>query len=209
MRTSFVLPVLLSGVAMAQSAGTFAPTGRMTTPRTGSTATLLLDGKVLLAGGFLNTAELYDPATGTFAPTGSMRKTRPTQSATRLPDGSVLITGGIEAEIYDPSTGIFTLTGRMTTDRYLHTATLLNNGKVLITGGSLLTPSNGFSPDLASAEIYDPLTGVFSAIGNMPTVRSENMAILLANGKVLIVPGGELPGKRRTLRSRGKDVSCA
>lgn len=55
--------------------GTFTVTGSMTTPRTYETATLLADGRVLVAGGYgdltpLPSAELFDPRTGTFTPAG-------------------------------------------------------------------------------------------------------------------------------------------
>src|SRR5580700_8651644 len=118
MRTSVILKLLhLTGaaVALAQSPGTFVATGSLITPRTGHTATLLTNGKVLIAGGavlsnVLNTAELYDPGSGTFAYTGNMTTPRASHTATLLPDGRVLIVGGSEGypstftEIYDPST---------------------------------------------------------------------------------------------------------
>ena len=93
----------------------------MTTPRYGHTATLLPNGKVLIAGGSSNrpaSAELFDPVTGTFSATGEMTMGRGFHSATLLPDGRVLIAGGSypavgTAELYDPSTGTFTPTGNM------------------------------------------------------------------------------------------------
>src|SRR5882757_4705253 len=105
MKVSFVLPIfLLSGyasIAMAQSPGTFTATGNMSTPRGwGTTATLMPNGKVLIAGGTgpgngpLASAELYDPATGTFTPTGSMTNPRSSHKATLLANGRVLIVGG-------------------------------------------------------------------------------------------------------------------
>ena len=93
----------------------------MSTSRDGSTATLLNDGKVLIAGGqnkygdFLASAELYDPHTGRFTRTGSMSVSRDLPTATLLSDGRVLIAGGYHefdptatAEVYDPSLGTFT-----------------------------------------------------------------------------------------------------
>ena len=127
MNCSLAFPLLLSGalghnvIALAQSPGTFSATGNMTAPRYQHTATLLHNGKVLIAGGRpspfvdpLATAELYDPVTGTFAPTGEMISSRSGHSAALLPDGRVLIAGGgtadqslipvDSAEVYDPST---------------------------------------------------------------------------------------------------------
>jgi hypothetical protein len=206
MRASFVVPILFWGVAghafivMAQPPGTFAATGSLSTPRQYHTATLLTNGKVLIAGGFSYpppfpvraSAELYDPSTGIFTATGAMTASRYNHTATLLSDGKVLIAGGssivntssslASAELYDPATGSFTATGDMTMSRTGHTATLLNNGKTLIAGG------NGQMGVLASAELYDPATGSFTATGGMTTGRSwpAFTATLLANGKVLV-----------------------
>jgi hypothetical protein len=141
------------------------------TYRSDHTATLLPDGKVLIAGGFgdffctllsctassSSSAGLYDPASGVITPTGSMTAARADHTATLLPNGKVLITGGVNASLfqpveflstaeqYDPVTGTFSAVGNMTVSRNLHTATLLPNGKVLVAGGSF-----------ATSEIYDP-----------------------------------------------------
>jgi hypothetical protein len=121
-------------------------------------------------------------------------------TATVLNNGEVLITGGDDstgspigsAELYNPATGTFTATGSMTTVRYRHTATLLNNGQVLITGGENSNNGSIASNFLASAELYDPATGTFTATGTMTTSRRFHTATLFPDGKVLIAGGGNL-----------------
>jgi len=151
--------------------GTFSPTGSMATTRGFHTATLLADGRVLIAGGDGgSTAELYDPKTGKFSPTGSMTAARDYTTATRLADGRVLVAGGggdysnrnflASAEIFDPTTGTFTPTGSMSAARTWYQASLLSDGRVLVTGGY------GDLAPLASAELYDPATGTFSPAGS-------------------------------------------
>ena len=185
--------------------GTFALTGSMTTARGQQTATLLQDGRVLIAGGGENNltlAELYDPKTGTFNGTGSMTKPRNAGTATLLEDGRVLVAGGFKgnalasAELYDPKTGTFNGTGSMTTPRGNHTATRLSDGRVLVVGGTGDTP-NG----LASAELYDPKTGTFSPTGSMTTARLNNTATLLQDGRVLIAGGTDSTYSTRTFAS--------
>src|SRR5215510_1372409 len=147
---SLLVVFVYTSSAVAQAPGTFIPTGNMTTPRESHTATLLLNGKVLITGGSQElpaSAELFDPVTNTFTPTGNMTTGRFGNSATLLPDGRVLIAGGYylgyldSAELYDPATGTFTATGHMVTTQTGHTATLLNNGTVLIAGGGRECPN--------------------------------------------------------------------
>jgi len=177
--------------------GILKPVGPMLAARDSHTATLLPDGKVLIAGGgdrnaVLASAELFDPATGGFSETGSMTTPRGAHEATLLLNGKVLITGGMDgrhnllasAEIYDPVTRRFTGAGGMRIAREAHRATLLNNGKILITGG--LSPE---WPRQKLAEIYDPATGAFSPAGEMTTSRADHTATLLANGQVLLGAG--------------------
>src|SRR5215469_16719335 len=140
MRSSAIRSVFLlsSAIAMAQSGGAFTATGNMITAQSGHTATLLLSGKVLIAGGVTNSlaiglnsvgpqqtvlasAEIYDPSTGMFTATGSMTTVRTSHSATLFPDGRVLIAGGsgdLSAEIYDPSSGTFTAAGKLVATPY-------------------------------------------------------------------------------------------
>ena len=181
----------------------FVLTGSLNTARTLPTATVLNDGRVLVAGGAgpgggpsstLSSAELYDPATGTFAFTGSLNAARYGHTATLLADGRVLVTGGAtngagtelaSAEVYDPKTGTFTALGNMTTARYGHAATWLPNGTVLITGGVDST-----NTALSSAETFDPATGKFTSAGNMTTARIGHTATLGIDNIVVIAGGG-------------------
>jgi hypothetical protein len=205
-----IIVLLICGhttVATAQSSGTFSGTGEMTMARSGHTATLLTNGKVLIAGGrqgtpetLFDTAELYDPAQGTFTATKHMTTGRVFHTATLLPDGTVLIAGGYvgegdrrrwtpgaSAELYDPSTGSFTAIRDMVGPRLAHTAILLANGKVLLVGGVGGVPW----PEVAPAELYDPVTRTFTLAGAYVARGACDFcapATLLPDGTVLF-PG--------------------
>jgi Bacterial Ig-like domain (group 2)/Galactose oxidase, central domain len=188
-------------------AGSFNRTGDMTAIRGGHTATLLMNGKVLVAGGDqpgggrgLTDAELYDPSTEAFTQTGDLLVARFRHTATLLKNGKVLIVGGLQlntpnaistAEVYDPATGSFTVTGSMVMAREEHTATLLADGKVLIVGGESTVPGSSDLRVTATAEVYDPSTGLFSTTGSMSEARNSHTATLLASGNVLIAGGGD------------------
>ena len=184
--------------------GMWTETGNMSTKRWLHTATLLLNGQVLVAGGdtspgYLASVELYDPATGMWTETGSMSTPRERHTATLLPNGQVLVAGGVSptlssAELYDPATGVWMSTGSMTMARSRHTATLLPNGKVLVAAGS----SDVTGGNLTSAELYDPATGVWTATGSLATARSSHTATLLPNGQVLVAAGDSAQGVLRS-----------
>jgi hypothetical protein len=160
----------------------------------------------------LSSAELYEPATGKFTATGSMMVARYDHTAALLADGRVLIAGDNfaaakedRAELYDPATGKFSPTGSMIWPGWYRTATMLADGRVLVAGGGesgtlpapTPTPTEPASSPMgvvyepgASAELYDPKTGTFSATGSMTAWRSRGGAVLLPNGRVLLLGGG-------------------
>lgn len=192
--------------APAQTPGTWTATGSMSISRSTLTATLLTNGKVLVAGGrdsftnVLSSAELYDPSTRSWAPTGRMSVSRSVHTATLLPDGKVLVAGGqnasgatSSAELYDPATGLWTTTGSMTTARVSHMAILITQGglagKVLVAGGSSIC--SGCTPILDNAELYDPSTGLWADTGSMTIARFwyDPSPITLPDGSILVVGG--------------------
>jgi N-acetylneuraminic acid mutarotase len=180
--------------------GTWSHTGSLNTARISHTATLLQNGQVLVAGGhalaggyavFLNSAELYDPATGMWRPTGSFNTIKNGGSATLLPNGKVLIVGSdlnnrLVAELYDPATGTWSSTGAPSLPWGGHSV-LLPNGKVLaVWVGSHW---DNYYGELF-AELYDPATGQWSATGSVNSMHFADTVTLLRNGKVLVTGDG-------------------
>lgn len=172
------------------------PAASMSNARSGHTATLLSNGKVLISGGmngngtYFDSVEVFDPRSNKFSAAPRMSANRVGHTATLLPDGKVLIAGGFngnylqDAELYDPATGRITPTGSMIAPRSSHVAVLLGNRRVLLIGGVGV----GYS-FLATAEIYDPATGKFTETGMMTTAREGHTATLLDDGKVLVAGG--------------------
>jgi len=193
----FALTAVAFHVSSPSSAGAVSPTSQMLQPRSGHTATLLPDGRVLIAGGmrrnqdFYKSAELFDPSTGKFQPTGEMSIGRVGQIAVLLSNGKVLIAGGWvgtggtdSAELFDPSTGKFKVISHMTARRGRPSATVLTNGDVLIAGGE-----ERDNESLASAEIFHEKTLTFETTGSMHHARVTHTATLLNDGRVLIAGG--------------------
>ncbi|HEV2839896.1 MAG TPA: kelch repeat-containing protein [Chthoniobacterales bacterium] len=176
------------------ASGGWTSTGSLNVARSQHTATLLPNGKVLVAGGYdsgvqIVNAELYDPISGTWTITGNPGAARSSATATLLTDGKVLVAGGYSggplasAEIYDPATGVWASTGSLANARYDATATLLPGGQVLVAGGY------GGGSTLASAELYNPVAGTWTTTASLSTAREKSRATLLPNGKVLVVGG--------------------
>lgn len=184
--------------------GEWTATGSLIEARAGHTASLLADGRVLVAGGGMDrigdsSAELYDPASGTWTATGAMAGFRSGHVAVLLPDGTVLVVGGdnvpggdcpvplASAELYDPETGTWSATGDMVEARIAHTATLLSNDTVLVVGG--LGVVDCAPVTAAAVELYDPDTGSWTATGSLREDRSNHTATLLSDGTVLVAGG--------------------
>jgi hypothetical protein len=184
--------------------GHFSPTGSTIGPHAQGATTLLADGRVLVLGGVdirggnPATAELYDPATGKFSLSGSLPAGLGVSAVALLMTGQVLVVGTTMngqtmtawAELYDPGSGTFKPTGALSAVRMSPTLTLLPDGRVLVAGGyDGCCITEGLSPALASAETYDPTTGIFSGTGPMKSARAGHAATLLPGGRVLVTGG--------------------
>ena len=187
--------------------GEFTATGSLALPRSEPKAVVrLLDGRVLIAGGSnedgpIGTAEIYDPAMGTFSnTTGDLVHKLEDHSLALLDDGRVLVVGGsdggatglpiyyADAELFDPSTGMFTTTGSLEFPREFTTASHLPDGRILIAGGLHTGGGLGFGV-VAEVEIYDPATGEFTRVDDMPVPLDEPAAVVLDDQRVLLVGG--------------------
>ena len=165
----------------------------------GQTATLLPDGRWLIAGGVgqagpQNQAQILDTAANTSIPIpGGLKNARAWHTATVLPQGTVLILGGIDAnglvetpELFDPSMLSFqSLPISGPSPRAYHTATLLTDGHLLLAGG--VAKGNGL---LRDAELWDPQAGISTKLpAALSTGRQNQTAVLMANGQVLLWGG--------------------
>ena len=200
---------LSASVPAQATGGIWTATGDLGTPRDYHRATLLPNDEVLVTGGeriyvgrlgyvfeSKKSAQLYRPGIGRWQRIANMNHKHNGHTATLLPNGQVLVAGGVgcgdpcppgprgHAELYDPTTRIWTDTGSPASARWYATATLLPNGQVLVAGGRVGDPD--FIVAVASAELYDPATGVWTPTGSMTTARAFHTATLLPNGQVLV-----------------------
>jgi hypothetical protein len=138
-------------------------------PHINGSATLLADGRVLIAGAPSSPqssvpAEVYDPSTQSFSRTGSTSRAWPFNQAVLLNDGRVLIAGrGLVAD-------------RFVGDKIWW---------AMPTSDQMLSGLDG------SAEVFDPATDRFSATGRMAIIQQNATATTLADGQVLLVGGSE------------------
>ncbi|WP_437996260.1 kelch repeat-containing protein [Sorangium sp. So ce185] len=164
----------------------------MLSPREGHSATLLHDGRVLVAGGrdgggsCMTSAELYDPASDAWTPAASMGETRCWHPAILLEDGRVLVGGGgseerRSVEIYDPAADRWAQAAPMIDARASFPAVLLADGRVLVAGAA--------RSDARSAEVYDPVADTWAPAASMLHPRRDHSATLLLDGRVLVAGG--------------------
>lgn len=198
--SSLVSLAFLSAISTTDAAA-FVPAAPMSTSHAFHTATLLADGKVLVAGGEGGGVEVYDSFAGTWTTTGSLKRPRTRHSATLLQDGRVLAArgffmpdGNASAELYSPVTGVWTEFGdegfyhASLPGGDNHTATLLGNGQVLFVGGY-----DYINHTMYPGFLYDPTNGTWFGTYAPGTFRILHTATLLPDGKVLIA-GGETNG---------------
>jgi len=168
--------------------------------RVGHTATLLDDGRVLVAGGFddtagfLGSAEVYDPESGTWSPAAGLACGRTGHTATLLDGGGVLVAGGAAdgggvatVEVYDPVADRWSESAPMSTPRAHHATVRIAGGAVLCCGGSALHGDP--VARLASVEIYDPVLDSWSRAASMLAGRHLHSATVLEGDAVLVAGG--------------------
>jgi N-acetylneuraminic acid mutarotase len=182
-------------------------TAPMHTPRAFHSATLLADGRVLVAGGHtfwgdaggtLVSTELYDPVSDSWSRGPDMKTPRAQHAAVLLADGRLLAIGGTSgvgvgeasgewrtAEIYDPSTNSWAYAASMQYGRVLPSANLLPDGRVLVSGDDGI--------NYRTAELYDPTRDRWSMVPNGGFGRAESATAQLRDGNVLVAGGiGEM-----------------
>ena len=178
------------------SAGAWTPVGSLNEPRWGHTATVLDDGRVVIAGGEnaigpVASVEIFDPASGQFTVGGTLSSPRKGHAAARLADGRVLLAGGFDGtsvlssiDVFTPATGIVSTLGALDTPRAGLSATTLLDGKVLFFGGF-----DGTN-ELATSAVFDPATNSLSPGATGAVARRNHQAFLLPRNNAVLLVGG-------------------
>ncbi len=171
------------------------------TPRAGHSATLLPDGRVLVAGGInrdgiLASAELYDPLKDTWTAAGALHEARFRHSATLLPDGRVLVAGNgtltaplTSVELYDPARNSWSSAAPLPQAQNEHAAVLLPDGRVLIAGGVRPGGTRSSGQPITDVAVYDPAADAWTRLPDLQTARSGLRLALLDDGQVLVTGG--------------------
>lgn len=218
-RLSFRGTTVQEGEILPLGSDEWIKTGTLNWERTFHTASLLLDGRVLVAGGTgrvvlapgeetmwrgnkdLSSAEIYDPKADEWASSPDMIEKRQLAQAITLEDGRVMIIGGrsglltlATSEVYDPVTNNWNLLSPMLVSRKSHSAITLLDNRILVTGGT----EEWAGGNLASAEIYDPLKDTWVMVSDMNRSRLGHKSTLLPDGRVLVT-GGTIVGEEEFL----------
>lgn len=178
--------------------------GKMLEARTGCSATLLNDGKVLIAGGQqlgsgrdgqpLDSTEIFDPKTRNFSMGPKLTCTRYQHEAIRLRDGRVLLLSGVSpstketpkfSDVYYPKSNTVQATGPQVFGASGQATVLLPSGNVF-TCGSFVGAYN--------AQIFRVDNNKFIDAGPMREPRARQGAAVLGDGRVLIVGGQHVAG---------------
>jgi hypothetical protein len=169
--------------------GVFTSTESMAAGRVGATATRLIDGRVLVIGGFSGggSAEIWDSETRLFSPAGDLSRNRDFHTTTLLSDGRVLVVDGrsagevrlhAAADIWEPETMSFTSISPPSMPRYGGRAMLLPDGRVLVVGS--------FDDDAFGPEVWDPKTDTWSPADSLPEA-SYPAGTFLSDGRILVI----------------------
>ncbi len=181
--------------------------GLLNTARTDAAATVLSDGRVLVAGGMyidradetaariLDSAELWDPASGSWSRTGPTARPRSKASAVTLTDGRVLLVGGwisnadqvplAPTEVYDPRTGRWASAGDLAIPRSGFSLVALQDGSALVIGGVGAESHER----LTRVERFDPGLNGWSLAEDLPYPVVGAAAVVLVDGRVLLAGG--------------------
>ncbi len=184
--------------------GRWVSTGSLAQPRERHSATLLPDGRVLVAGG-LNLApgtstsvlncEIFDPSTGKWTISAIPRVQRYDHTAVVLPGEEILLvdgfgSSGARAEgdllnLADETTG--TTSTPLSPPRTHHITAKLANGDIMVASGSTSFPTGSFLAPVS--EIYQADTGEWRQIAPLAWPRHEAASVILADGRVLVAGG--------------------
>jgi cysteine-rich repeat protein len=178
--------------------------GSLYEARQAHTATVLTDGRILVAGGWAmhqgaaaatTGVELYDIASRSSQIVTSLHQPRIEHRAALLNDGKVLVVGGMvdylplaSAELFDPQTFTWTTVSSPQDPRWQHGMVVLPSNKLLVVGG---VGPFGTGAAIASAELFDPITGQWSPSASLHTARALLGLTVLSSGDVLATSGAD------------------